>query len=135
MARARARSKGAEPAEALASLGTLLHPGDTVWTVLRHVSRSGMSRVISPVVIHERHGGELSLWDVSWYVAGLTGHRFSDEPYGVKVDGAGMDMGFHLVYGLARVLFRDVDVLSSELPASIGHHPNDPGYWLHHRWL
>ena len=35
---------------------------------------------------------------------------------GVKVGGAGMDMGFHLVYNLAAVLF-------------------DDGYALEHKWI
>jgi hypothetical protein len=39
-------AKQAEQADAVAELHKLLKPGDTVYTILRHVSSSGMSRVI-----------------------------------------------------------------------------------------
>jgi hypothetical protein len=41
----------AERDRCIEDLRTLLKPGDTVHTVLRHVSRSGMFRRISPVII------------------------------------------------------------------------------------
>ncbi len=37
-------------AEALRDLRAMLPPGSTVHTIARHVSQSGMSRIISPVV-------------------------------------------------------------------------------------
>ena len=41
--------KEKERDEARERLLEMLRPGDTVHTILRHVSRSGMSRSISPV--------------------------------------------------------------------------------------
>jgi hypothetical protein len=84
--------------EAIAKLRELLSPGDTVRTISRHTSRSGMSRSISPVV-----NGE----DVSYLVAPACGLSFDRKHGGVRMGGCGMDMGFALVYNLARVLFPD----------------------------
>jgi hypothetical protein len=84
--------------EAIAQLRGLLHPGDTVQTILRHVSRSGMSRSISPVI-----GGE----DVSYLVAPACGLSFDRKHGGVRMGGGGMDMGFALVYDLSRTLWPD----------------------------
>jgi len=98
--------------ESLAFLREELKPGDTVYCILRHVSRSGMVRDIAPIVFSE--GQPRFLW---WHVANVLGWRaMGDAPDAVRVNGAGMDMGFHLVYTLAHVLFGD-------------------GYALKHRWL
>ena len=88
-----------EQSEALDKLRATFHPGDTVYTVLRHVSRSGMSRSIS-VLDHDNH-------DVSFWVSRALGWPVDQKNYGVKVSGCGMDMGFHLVYSLSHVLFPD----------------------------
>lgn len=92
-------SNKAEKAEAIERLRALLKPGDTVYTILRHVSRSGMSRSISVVMM-----GENGPNDVSWAVARAGLGTFDRKNDGVKVSGCGMDMGFHLVYNLSWVL-------------------------------
>ena len=79
-----------------------LRPGDTVYTVLRHVSRSGMQRSISVLVLDREHQ---EIYDVSGVAAEALGYRFDRDNGGVKVGGCGMDMGFHLAYNLAWVLY------------------------------
>ncbi len=88
----------------------LLSPGDTVYTVLRNVSRSGMSRSISLYVFKDN---EPRMMD---YAASILLDHKLDKHEGVKIGGCGMDMGFALVYALSRVLYGD-------------------GYALKHRWL
>ena len=46
------KAQMAERDEAIANLREILKPGDTVYTILRHVSKSGMSRVIDAVEDH-----------------------------------------------------------------------------------
>ena len=84
-------------AEAARYLRTILQPGMTLQTILRHCSRSRMMRHIS-VIFNSQ--------DISWYVANLLGDTRADDG-GIKCGGCGMDMGFHLVYTLSRVLFPD----------------------------
>lgn len=77
-----------------------IKPGDTVYTVLKHVSRSGMYRVIDVYVMacDRRRAIPLRL---SWSVAQATpGVRYDRRHEGVGVSGCGMDMGFHLVDAL-----------------------------------
>lgn len=96
-----------------------LRPGSTVSTVMTHLSRSGMRRSIKllvPATVTDRHGERLGISDVSWAVARAVGWRFDRDHGGVIVDGAGMDMGFHVVYTLSSVLYED-------------------GYALRHEWL
>ena len=90
-----------ELSEARSTLLKLLKPGDTVYTMLNHVSRSGMSRSITPIVIVDNEPRYMS-----WSVAILFG-QVRDKYDGVTLNGCGMDMGFHLVYSLSRILFRD----------------------------
>lgn len=93
-------------AQAILHLRDVLKPGDTVYTVLRHVSRSGMSRNIDLYYMRD----DAPQW-ISAYVGHAIGSPQSrknwERSQGLTVGGCGMDMGFHLVYNLGRVLFRD----------------------------
>ncbi len=100
--------KETERAEAIAQLRTLLKPGDEVQTILRHCSKSGMQRCISPIF----NGS-----DYSWLVARATGDRVHPKHGGIVTDGCGMDMGFSLVYNLGRVLFPDGFGIAGKLPS------------------
>lgn len=78
-----------------------LVPGDTLYTILRHVSRSGMQREIDIISIK---CAEVRHW--SHVVARALGRKIGPH-YGIKIGGAGMDMGFALVYELSSVLWPD----------------------------
>jgi hypothetical protein len=100
-------SKELAKVESARTLKKLLKPGDTVQTILRNVSRSGMSRRISCVIARD---GEVQ--DITWDVARVTGESVKGragyvQDVGIAVGGCGMDMGFNLVYNLSRVLFPD----------------------------
>lgn len=94
--------KEQERTEAIAKLRELLPPGSTVHTVVKHVSRSGMSRSIVPIIVWD---GEPT--DVSWLVARVLDAKVDQRNGGVKVGGCGMDMGFHLVSTLSYYLYPD----------------------------
>lgn len=90
--------KQVEKENARKELLEILEPGDTVYCVLRHVSRSGMQREISFFT-----EGMLNLdWRMSTVLDMRRGKRD-----GLVVGGCGMDMGFHVVYNLSRRLFPD----------------------------
>lgn len=88
----------------------------TVYTVLRHVSQSGMSRDISLFIVEDNR-----LRNITYKVAIALGEKPKDKngQRVIRVNGCGMDMGFHLVYGLSSVLY-----------------PNEDrgGYKLSHEW-
>ena len=94
-----------------AFLHDMVKEGDTVYTVLRHVSRSGMLRVIDLIAIR---GNEP--WHCGYNAAEVLGRSYDRNREGIKISGCGMDMGFALVYDLAHVLFGN-------------------GYALKHSWL
>lgn len=94
-----------EQRHALARLHELLAPGDTVYTVLKHTSSSGMYRVIACLIAREE-----SILGISASVAEVLNWHWDDSG-GVGVRGCGMDMGFHLVHSLSSVLFRDGSAL------------------------
>lgn len=85
-------------------------PGDTIYTVLKSVSASGMSRKLSVFKIENNE----PVW-LSYHVARILG-GWDDKSESVRVTGTGMDMGFHVVYSLSLALFND-------------------GYALNQRWL
>lgn len=90
-----------EKAEALATLRALCPPGTTVYTKLNHCSRSGMSRSITPMVLINNVPRYMA-----WSVAVLFNQSL-DKYDGLTISGCGMNMGFHLVYTLSRILYRD----------------------------
>ena len=88
----------AERAKALEYLREYLKPGDTVYTVLRHVSRSGLSRSISPIVILA--GGKP--YDVAHLAARVFGLPFDRDNGGVKTTSDGHSLVYELSYALWR---------------------------------
>lgn len=89
-----------EIAEAKAQLRKWVKPGDTVHTILDHVSRSGMSRHIRVVLLKD---GEALHPNHS--VAVALGYSRANRGDGLVVGGCGMDMGFHIVHSLGYALF------------------------------
>lgn len=105
------KAQQTEAQEKVAILREIVKPGQKVYTILRHVSSSGMSRDISLIVITK----DCQLRDISWLAAKAMGRQLSKKE-GIKIGGCGMDMGFALVYDLADVLYGG-------------------GYTLDHSWL
>jgi len=89
----------------------------TVYTVLRRVSASGMTRAISLKVAQ---GG--NIFDITYLAAQALGEKVAEVNghFVIKVQGCGMDMGFHLAYSLSSVLYAGQE---------------RAGYVLSHRWL
>jgi hypothetical protein len=81
-----------------------LTEGATVYTVLRSVSSSGMSRTMSLKVAKDG-----KILDLTYYASVVLGYKLVEVngSRALRVGGCGMDMGFHVVYSLASVLFRD----------------------------
>ena len=90
-----------EREEARAKLREWIKPGDTVHTILRHVSRSGMQREIGIVLLKD--GTDLH---PNYLIGKALGERIGKRD-GIIVGGCGMDMGFHIVYSLGRTLWPD----------------------------
>jgi hypothetical protein len=84
-------------------LRELLPPGSTVYTILRHTSRSGMLRHISTVIPQD---GDIN--DITWLVARAVGWKINPASQGgLIVHGVGTDMGFHVVHTLSQYLYPD----------------------------
>ena len=93
-------------------LRKVLTENQTIYTILRSVSASGMMRTIDMFYIkdndcHKIHYGT----DKVFYLGKRDGKK-----EGYRVSGCGMDMGFHLVSGLSQHLFND-------------------SYYLKHQWV
>lgn len=97
------KAENEERDQSLATLREALKPGDTVYTILKHVSRSGMLREIQCIVTDKRDGQP---WDITYFVARVLREKIGPH-YGVRVQGCGMDMGFATVYNLSRCLYPD----------------------------
>ena len=102
--------------EAKERLLDILKPGDTVFTILDNVSRSGMQRTIRLVLIKTDDDGKPFTLHPNYLASQLLGYRQAKRSDGLVVGGCGMDMGFHLVYSMSMALFGD-------------------GYALKHEWL
>lgn len=90
---------------ARATLRLLLKPGSPVYTVVRHRSQSGLMRCIKLLIVAKDYKGKLEIRDISYLAAKATGFTYNTKYEAIQVHGCGMDMGFHCVYSLGRVLF------------------------------
>lgn len=139
-------AKEKEQQEAVRGLREILKPGDTVYTNLEHVSRSGMSRVISVFLIRDNQR-----FNLDFQVGAACDYKRHRRYDGLTVGGCGMDMGFALVYDLSRILFPNGFECIGEGEGYKGrcpsndhlngdrdftpHHHQDGGYALKHRWF
>jgi hypothetical protein len=99
----RSKKEKPEVTEARELLRKWLKPGDTVHTILDHVSRSGMCRHIRLVVLKCENDRPIDLHPN--HAAGLVlGYRRAKRD-GLVVGGCGMDMGFHIVHSLGYALW------------------------------
>ncbi|MDE1767364.1 MAG: hypothetical protein KGI27_13990 [Thaumarchaeota archaeon] len=136
-----------ERQQAIETLKGLLRPGDTVYTVLRHVSRSGMQQSIDTYVIRDNN----PRW-ISSLVSKAIGARFDQKREAVIMGGCGMDMGFEIVYCLSNALFKEGFECPGETCGSNDHfndrseamrrenfkghmHTGDGGYALNQKWM
>ncbi len=94
----------ADRAQAIEQMRKWLEPGDTVYTILEHVSRSGMSRDIRVVLMKTDDDGKPYMLHPNHSVSLILGEP-RGKWEGIKVGGCGMDMGFHIVYALSCALF------------------------------
>lgn len=123
-----AEYKRTRPAWCRQQLLAMVKPGDTVHTVLRHATASGMQRCISLFIIRDDEPV-----CIDTLAADLLGDKISSKHGGIVANGCGMDMGFHLVYSLGAMLWPD------GTPEPHGTRNGAPdshgGYALKHRWL
>ena len=88
-----------------------------IYTILRHISQSGMSRDIDCYVIIKN-----TPYCISYDVAQILGmNRAKDGS--IKISGCGMDMGYHIVNSLSIELYCK------------GKYTHEGAYKLKHRWI
>jgi hypothetical protein len=94
----------------------------TVYTVRRGASSSGLTQYVSLMVPGLNQEGKPELYNITWHASNVLGDKLHDRDGHrvIKVQGGGMDLGFHLVYSLSSVLYAGQD---------------RAGYVLNHRWL
>ena len=115
----------------------LLKPTMTVYTVVRHVSSSGMTRHISCfVIVKNDYSGLWQPRNIDWYVEKIADYRRAKHRDGLVVSGCGM-VGFSVVYNLSSCLFsKGFKCFGKTCRAN--DHANDPacdrvkGKHLHH---
>ena len=102
---------------AIDQLKEMIQEGDTLYTTCEHVSRSGMTRhlTVRSLLPSDRGERQIDVLNFNYLVSEALDWTLTKDHY-LKIGGCGMDMGFHLVYTLSRVLF-------------------DDGYALKHQWL
>jgi len=104
-----------------------------IYTILRHVSNSGMLRVIDVYAIRNNQ----RIW-LTPLVGKLTGYPRDKKRDGLRVGGCGMDMGFSIVYSFSRYVFPT----GFYYKKNEWHRNNDPskkdsdgGYALKQEWI
>lgn len=100
--------------EAIEEIRKLCPPGTTVHTIVRHVSRGNMQRVISVMLIQPDGGKRVSVRDLSALFGRALGWRIDREHLGVVVRGCGMNMCKHLVMSVSHYVHGDDYAIKDE---------------------
>lgn len=95
---------------ALEMLNAFFNKTNTVYTVLYHVSKSGMSRWLKLYTCVDNQ-----IVNITWPTAVILEEKLEEDGT-IKVKGVGTDVGFETVYNLSYKLYKD-------------------GYKLNHKWL
>ena len=95
-----------------------IQPGEKVYTILKHVSQSGMYRVVDLYVIHDNRPIR-----ITYSACAATGMKYDRRHEGMGVGGCGTDVGFEAVYNLSIALFCN------------GTYDHDAAYSLKQEWL
>ena len=103
----------AEAIQVLQNLGC--KEGTTIYTSIRSVAKSGMSRAISCFIVATEADGSNYISNIDYFVGIILGLKHHKEG-GLIIRGCGMDMGFAIVYNLSSEMLSD-------------------GYALKQRWL
>ena len=90
--------------------------GTRVTAIVTHVSQSGMSRRIRFFVPAQRSDGSLFISELTHAFAVVLDYPVKEDGngYGLKVQGAGMDMRFYVVSQVSRALYGDDYAISLE---------------------
>lgn len=125
--------------------GAGLEVGETVYTVLRHVSSSGLSRSIDLFVIRNNELRHIFAFMTDEQIEEFTNNFKRDSKgNGFLIRGIGMDMGFSMVYNLSKIIFgKSHKCIGQNCPSN--DHVNSPdkeftehtnsGYALRQRWV
>ena len=117
-----------ERAQSLTLLRSVLKPGAEVFTQVRHVSKSGMTRWLDVYTVIDG-----SIRNITWDVCAAADFTFCGRRHSLKIEGCGMDMGFQAVYCLGFAIWPD----GTPEPHGTrnGQPDTNPGYALRQRWL
>lgn len=106
--------------EAKQYLREYLQGGSKVYTVLNHVSSSGMTRHISCYITKLDDDGKPYIYNITYLVGRLLDYRRNKNTGGLVVGGCGMDMGFHVVNSLEYAIF-GIEPLSDNTKPHLKH--------------
>ena len=90
--------------DAINTLLSMVKPKDLIYTDLKSVSNSGMSRQIAVVLPYINEEGQIRIEDITYFVGLALDLRIGSKG-GLSVGGCGMDMGFATIYNLGRALW------------------------------
>ena len=103
--------------EAITKLKELLKPNDTIYCILTKLSNSGCYRHINFYKFYNSKSNlVINKYWLSFLISIALKLPLKEKTNSVGIGGGGMDMGFHIVYELSYLLFKD-------------------GYKLNHEWL
>ena len=114
--------------ESLEVLETLLKPGTIVYTSLRHVSASGMTRWLDVFVADGN-----TIRNITGHVCDAAGFTYCTRRHALKIGGCGTDVGFQAVYILGCSLWPAGTPVAHSVRNGEPDHCG--GYALKHQWL
>ena len=96
--------KEQEKQDAIATLLQWVKPNDVIYTSVKSVSSSGISRQIACYIAYTNNQGQARVKEITWHIARACDLKLGSK-CGLVVGGCGMDMAFSVVYNLGCILW------------------------------
>lgn len=107
--KSRTSTKDADRQQAIEYLKETVKPGDTIYVILRNVSKSGMSRLIDLYLIKNSRP-----FRITWNAARTLQVPYDRRREALRIGGCGTDVAFEAVYNLGWALFNDTGALTHQ---------------------
>jgi hypothetical protein len=104
-----APAKKSEREEAIEYLKESIKPDDTIYVILRHVSKSGMSRLLDLYLIKDGRP-----FRITWNAARALEVPYDRRREALRIGGYGTDVAFEAAYHLGWAIFNDASALKHQ---------------------
>lgn len=79
-----------------------------IWTVVKHVAKSGMSREVCFYALEANEDGRIYPYEINRFIARAGGFKIATDPYGFETDVILNGVGFDVIYACLEHVYNNI---------------------------